>query len=243
MPKAILFGAIGTIVETSELQREAFNRAFAEAGLAWDWTPEVYAELLEQSGGRERIEDEARRQNMHVDAEQLHARKTQIFHGLLKEARPRARPNVPAVIAAAGRSGVKLGFATGTDRDTVKAVLAAVEDEIPNGVFAFVGDRSQAQYGKPAPDIYLAALDALGVAPGHAVAIEDSPTGADAARAADIPVIAFPGAMHEARRFGDVLMTRTRLSPADLGLSESFDAANTTDARPLPADTHQRPGP
>ena len=35
--KAILFGSIGTIVETSELQRKSFNQAFSEAGLDWNW--------------------------------------------------------------------------------------------------------------------------------------------------------------------------------------------------------------
>ncbi|MFT7179418.1 MAG: phosphoglycolate phosphatase-like HAD superfamily hydrolase, partial [Oceanospirillaceae bacterium] len=38
--KAILFGSIGTLVETSELQRRAFNQAFSEAGLDWNWSEE-----------------------------------------------------------------------------------------------------------------------------------------------------------------------------------------------------------
>jgi beta-phosphoglucomutase-like phosphatase (HAD superfamily) len=32
--KAIMFGSIGTLVETSNLQRHAFNRAFKDAGLS-----------------------------------------------------------------------------------------------------------------------------------------------------------------------------------------------------------------
>ena len=44
--KAILFGSIGTLIETSDLQREAFNEAFKEAGLDWYWDHEDYTKLL-----------------------------------------------------------------------------------------------------------------------------------------------------------------------------------------------------
>jgi beta-phosphoglucomutase-like phosphatase (HAD superfamily) len=35
--QAVIFGSIGTIAETSDIQRQAFNLAFAEAGLDWNW--------------------------------------------------------------------------------------------------------------------------------------------------------------------------------------------------------------
>ena len=44
--KAILFGSIGTLIETSELQRNAFNQAFSENGLDWNWSPTQYQDLL-----------------------------------------------------------------------------------------------------------------------------------------------------------------------------------------------------
>ena len=53
--KALLFGSIGTIVETSEIQRKSFNSAFKIAGLKWNWTKEIYKNLLNKSGGEERI--------------------------------------------------------------------------------------------------------------------------------------------------------------------------------------------
>ena len=46
--KAILFGSIGTLIETSDLQREAFNQAFKEAGLDWYWDQEDYTKLLKK---------------------------------------------------------------------------------------------------------------------------------------------------------------------------------------------------
>ena len=47
--QALFFGGIGTLLETSELQREAFNAAFREAGLDWHWSIDEYREMLENA--------------------------------------------------------------------------------------------------------------------------------------------------------------------------------------------------
>ena len=78
--KAILFGSIGTLIETSDLQRESFNEAFKEAGLDWYWDQEDYRLLLKQSGGTKRIEDFAEKNNTTVQAQQIRERKTHIFN-------------------------------------------------------------------------------------------------------------------------------------------------------------------
>ena len=77
--KAILFGSIGTLIETSELQRSAFNQAFSKNGLDWNWSPAQYQDLLKKSGGRQRIEDFAADQGIEVNASNLHEEKTKIF--------------------------------------------------------------------------------------------------------------------------------------------------------------------
>lgn len=54
--QALIFDVDGTLAETErDGHRIAFNQAFAEAGLDWDWTPELYGELLKITGGKERI--------------------------------------------------------------------------------------------------------------------------------------------------------------------------------------------
>ena len=52
---AVLFGSIGSIVESSDIQRRAYNQALREAGLSWEWDLDTYAELLTQAGGKERL--------------------------------------------------------------------------------------------------------------------------------------------------------------------------------------------
>ena len=61
--KALLFGSIGTLVETSEIQRKSFNEAFKKKGLNWYWTKEEYIKLLNKSGGSDRIKEYAKKKN------------------------------------------------------------------------------------------------------------------------------------------------------------------------------------
>jgi len=93
----------------------------------------------------------------------------------------------------AGR--LPIAVASNTREQTVRATLAA--SGLP-AVFDLVVTPDQGHRPKPAPDIYLAACAALGVAPEQAVAFEDSPPGAAAARAAGMFVIAVPSdGIHE----------------------------------------------
>lgn len=55
MDRAIIFDVDGTLAETEETHRRAFNHAFREAGLSWCWDQDVYRELLAVTGGKERI--------------------------------------------------------------------------------------------------------------------------------------------------------------------------------------------
>jgi FMN phosphatase YigB (HAD superfamily) len=53
--EALIFDVDGTLAETEELHRAAFNDAFAAAGLNWHWDQSLYARLLAVTGGKERV--------------------------------------------------------------------------------------------------------------------------------------------------------------------------------------------
>ena len=53
--KSILFGSIGSVVESSEIQRKAFNAAFKEFGLEWYWNIANYIKMLQKPGGLNRL--------------------------------------------------------------------------------------------------------------------------------------------------------------------------------------------
>ena len=216
---AILFGSIGTLAETSDIQRQAFNRAFAEAGLDWNWSEDEYTGLLERPGGLKRIEDYNRARGAKIDAKALHVRKTQLFHEML-EGGVDLRPGVAETIAAAHEAGVAVGVCTTTDERTLDLLLTRARPGLPAGAIAFRGSADMVENSKPAPDIWREALRRLGVAPGEAVAVGDSPENAAGAAEAGLTVVAFPGERHAHRPFPAAARSVERMTPEALGLSK-----------------------
>lgn len=190
---ALLFGSIGTIADTSEIQRQAFNQAFARHGLDWYWPREVYLEMLMKSGGRERVLDYARSREQRVDTDAIHRSKSVVFQQCLMTARISPRPGVVETIGIAKSQGFRLALVTGTSKENVSALLKALHPEIQRPDFELITDASVVDRPKPASDIYLFALDALGEKAGDCIAIEDNLDGVEAAIAAGIHCVAFPG--------------------------------------------------
>jgi HAD superfamily hydrolase (TIGR01509 family) len=211
--KALLFGSIGTLVETSELQRLAFNEAFAEAGLNWEWDVESYREMLTQSGGKRRIADYAAARGETVNAAASHRRKTELFDAIIETHGLQTRPGVLETIAAAKDQGFKLGFATSTSAENVAAIFRAVGMSLQRSDFDFVGDASMVDQPKPHPEIYELALRETGASADQSVAIEDTAVSMQAAKAAGIRGVAFPGAYADPSAFDSDVPRLQQLSP------------------------------
>ena len=214
--KAILFGSIGTLVETSELQRRAFNQAFSEAGLDWDWSVEKYRRLLTKSGGCERIKDFAAQCSIEVNAEQLHQRKTIIFNRLMASENILPRPGVASIIRHALDNRLQLGFATNSSEANIDAVFLAIANQINRSDFDFIGNVKLASKSKPNPEIYLKALSELHLDAQDCIAIEDTQVSMHAALAADIRCVAFPGAFAEDNEFSGAALVTRRLCVSEL---------------------------
>lgn len=186
---AIIFGSIGSVLETSELQRDSFNEAFEKHGLDWHWDQDTYRDLLAASGGRRRIEAFAAARGEPVDADAVHATKSQLFQERMQRGDLEPREGVRDVIGAARAAGLKIGFATTTTKENVRDVLASLGTAADFDVVLSADDVANP---KPAPDAFRVAQERLGVRGG--VAIEDNVGGVEAARAAGLATIAFPGA-------------------------------------------------
>ena len=96
--KALLFGSIGTLIESSDIQRNSFNQAFKEAGLEWYWDEQDYKVLLKKSGGTKRVEDFAEKNNVNVNAERIRNRKTEIFSSYISQNKQELRKSVLKII-------------------------------------------------------------------------------------------------------------------------------------------------
>ncbi|GAA3232825.1 HAD family hydrolase [Pseudonocardia petroleophila] len=213
---AVLFGSIGTLAETSEIQREAFNDAFRAHGLDWHWERADYLAMLRESGGRDRIAGYAAQQGTEVDADAVHRSKSQAFQKLLATSGLTPRPGVVDTIAAARDAGVKVGLVTTTSRENIDALLDVLGPDVRRADFDVVVDTSEVSAPKPDAAAYVHALDALGERAGDCVAIEDNGDGVTAAAAAGVPCVAFPGANTADHGFSDARSVVDRLDPADL---------------------------
>ncbi len=189
---AILFGSIGTIADTSELQREAFNQAFEAHGLGWRWDREEYLTLLEQSGGEQRIAEQARSAGRDVDAAAVHRTKSELFQQRLAAARITPRPGVVETIRDGRRSGMKIALVTTTAKENVAAVVEALGPDLRAADFDLIVDASQIEKPKPDPAAYTFALERLGEDAQACVAIEDNLGGVEAATVAGLACAAFP---------------------------------------------------
>lgn len=199
---AVLFGSISTIVDTSELQREAFNQAFKSHGRKWTWKRDTYQAMLDSSGGENRIANYARYKGQKIDSKAVHQTKSEIFRTLLSEASLTPRPGVVETIEAAKASGFKVGFVSTTSAENVAALLAAVSAQIDPSDFDVIVDASKVAQPKPSPAAYKFALEFLGEDPKECVAIEDNVEGVASAQAAGLPCVASPNANTAGHDFG-----------------------------------------
>lgn len=194
--KALMFGSIGTMAETSDIQRRAYNQALQEAGVDWQWDEPTYSKLLDQAGGKERLSMLADATGADLSAEQIeriHARKTELACAELASHAVGLRPGVEALLRAAKGKGMKLAFVTTTYRPNIDAIFAAAGDRIAAADFDHIVSRDAVEHGKPAPDCYRAALLALGIEADDALAVEDTANSVMAAKRAGLQVVATPG--------------------------------------------------
>jgi len=197
MFKALIFDCDGVLVDTErDAHRVGFNRAFAEHGIDAEWSIELYAKLLHTAGGKERMRvyfdefgwpeaagDEAAKDALILD---LHKTKTRITSEIVTELP--VRPGVLRIIDEARAAGVRLGVCTTSNPKFIDAVLDLFGPE-RKAAFEFVHAGDVVPKKKPAPDIYLLALETLGLPASDCVVVEDSRNGLLAATGAGIATL------------------------------------------------------
>jgi beta-phosphoglucomutase-like phosphatase (HAD superfamily) len=196
--QAVLFDVDGTLADTEQDgHRLAFNAAFKELDLDWNWDIDLYGELLQVTGGKERIRHYMEK---HVPAAlnksnltdwiaSVHKTKTKYFKLLMENGNIPLRPGVARLIHELRREKIKLAIATTTTMENITALLKSTLGEESIQWFDVIGAGDIVPLKKPAPDIYFWVLDQLKLTAHQCIAIEDSENGLKSALAANIPTL------------------------------------------------------
>ena len=210
MLEALIFDLDGTLADTEETHRQAFNAAFIEFELWWDWSPNRYAELLHVSGGRERLlhyidhldATPAERERLRGLVPALHRTKTRIYTQLLEQGKRPFRPGVKALLEAASGAGLKLAIASTTTSANIDALLRANLAQAPHLAFSVIACGDQVREKKPAPELYHLVLASLHLPATSCIAFEDSLNSLRAAKAAGLVTVVTPSRWNAGDDFG-----------------------------------------
>lgn len=198
--KALIFDVDGTLADTEDVHRQAFNAAFAEMELWWNWSAGEYMELLKISGGPERIAryidglkiEPAEKQRLLAQIPAIHRVKTRLYHEMISAGHAPVRPGVVRLIKEARAAGLQVAAAATSSTSNIEALVSSSLGRDALGWFAVIASVDQVPNRKPAPDLYLRVASQLRVAPQECVVFEDSANGVRAARAAGMVTIATP---------------------------------------------------
>ena len=198
--KALLFGSIGTIVETSEIQRKSFNSAFKIAGLKWNWTKEIYKNLLNKSGGEERILRYAKQAKSNVNSKNIIKLKTKIFNSYLKKNKLKLRTGIKEIIKYCKQQEIKLALVSSTSKNNINSIFFCLRDSLNKKDFDFIGNSKLVKKLKPSAEIYKLALKKLRLKPKDCIAIEDTQISLNSAVKAKLKCFIFPGNFHRSKK-------------------------------------------
>jgi beta-phosphoglucomutase-like phosphatase (HAD superfamily) len=226
--QALLFDVDGTLADTErDGHRVAFNQAFADAGLDWNWDIATYGQLLKVTGGKERIRyfiDEFQAAfDAPVDLDgfirSLHQAKTRHFVALLKSGAIPLRPGVERLLNEARAAGLRLGIASTTTLENVTALLRATLGDESIEWFEVIAAGDVVPEKKPEPDIYYYVMEQLALASANCFAIEDSENGLLSSTTAGIKTLVTVNGYTRQHDFDGAAIVLDQLGEPDAGFT------------------------
>jgi len=190
--KAIIFDCDGVLADTErDGHRVAFNKAFAQKGFEIEWTVELYGELLEVSGGKERMMYYFDSYGWPCDVadkdaliKELHELKTDFFMQIIESGEMPLRPGVARLVDEAIAADVALAVCSTSHERAVNLVVEKLLGSERKARFNAILAGDVVTKKKPDPQIYKLVSEKLSLEPSECVVIEDNRNGLLAAKAA-----------------------------------------------------------
>jgi HAD superfamily hydrolase (TIGR01509 family) len=225
---ALVFDCDGVLADTERFGHlPAFNQTFRDFGLPVEWSVEEYGRRLKIGGGKERMAslltpEFVAAAGLPTDAEaqaaeiaKWHKHKTALYTDMVAAGKLPPRPGIRRIISDAQDAGWKLGVASTSAEASVRAILDyAVGPERAARFDVFLaGDCVPRK--KPAPDIYLLALEQLALDPAAVLVVEDSQNGLEAAEAAGLRCLVTVNSYTEKEDFSGAVLVVSSLGDPD----------------------------
>ena len=220
---AVFFDVDGTIAETENFHRKAFNEAFKEFNLDWFWDEPIYKELINIGGGKERIMYHIKRawpemltyKNLSKYIDSIHKTKNEIYEDFLTESKIEVRPGIKRLIKELREQSIKIGLVSSTSEINLLNLFEKGLKIDYRKIFDIIAHGDSTPNKKPSPEIYEWALEKLRLPAQACVAIEDSPRGLDAATKANITTIVTPSILTLNEEFKDAKLVISDLGEPD----------------------------
>ena len=195
--QCFIFDLDGTLAETEEAHREAFNKAFNLNKLNWYWDQNVYKRLLQVAGGKERLEFYNKsflshpKQISSKDIDEIYSHKNEFYSQLISQGFIQLRPGIKKLLEKAKSNKKKLAIVTSTSRDNVNSLISVCLTE-KKDIFSFISTGELVENKKPSPDLYNLVLAEMDLMPEECIAFEDSRIGLVSAKKANIKTVVIP---------------------------------------------------
>ena len=221
--KVLIFDVDGTLADTErDGHRVAFNHAFDQMGVNWNWSIDFYGELLAIAGGKERLkfylekyQPDWQTEDLAAFITQTHQLKSQYYRSLLQQNAIPLRPGVKRLILEARAQGIRLAIAT---TSSLPNAMALLETTLDPAWFEVIAAGDIVAHKKPAPDIYHYVLEQMNIAPEHCLVFEDTTHGLQAATQANLKTIITVNEYTKSQDFNNAVLVVNQIGEDELPL-------------------------